>query len=621
VHPIELLAPARDLACGLAAIDCGADAVYVGAPRFGAREAAGNRLEDIAALAAHAHKFWARVYITLNTLLGDDEVEPARRLAWQLYEAGADGLIIQDTGLLECALPPLALIASTQMHNHTPERVAFLERVGFRRAILARELSLDEIRAIRTAAPHIELECFVHGALCVCYSGQCYLSYAWGGRSGNRGQCAQPCRKPYTLVDADGRVLDRRRHLLSVRDLNLSDHLPALVTAGVSSFKIEGRLKDRTYVANVVAHYRRRLDEALAAAGLARASSGLSRPGFAPDPAKTFNRGFTTYFLGGRTSPIGSPETPKMTGEPLGKVRRAAAASFTLDTGASLHPGDGLCFFDRQGRLRGTIVNAASGCTVTPAEMGGIVPGTTVYRNHDHEFLGRVRKSRPVRRIRVALELRTPGEGVSLTATDEDSNTACAMLPGVPVPAENPTGTLATIRRQLEKTGGTDFACTEVAIACEPVPFLPVATLNALRREVLDRLTAVRSTARPRFAGPIVPNDTPFPERELTYLGNVLNRQAEAFYRRHGVESIEPAAESGRDLRGRRVMTTRYCLKHERGECPVHDAAAARPREPLALLDAGGRRLELRFDCARCRMEVYLERHGPTPGTCPPATA
>ena len=308
--PVELLAPARDLECGIAAIDCGADAVYIGAPRFGARSAAGNAPEDIAALVRHAHKFWARVYVTLNTLLLDDELEPARRLAWQLHEIGVDGLIIQDAGLLECDLPPMPLIASTQMHNHTPERVAFLEHAGFRRAILARELTLDEIRAIRAAAPAIELECFVHGALCVCFSGQCLLSYALGGRSGNRGQCAQPCRRAYTLVDAEGRTLASDSHLLSLHDLNLSDRLPDLLAAGVTSFKIEGRLKDRTYVANVVAFYRERLDEAMrAATGFERSSSGTSSPGFEPDLAKTFNRGFTTYFLDGRAEAVGSPET------------------------------------------------------------------------------------------------------------------------------------------------------------------------------------------------------------------------------------------------------------------------------------------------------------------------
>ncbi|MCL4402444.1 MAG: U32 family peptidase, partial [Acidobacteria bacterium] len=468
---IELLAPARDLACGIAAIDCGADAVYIGAPRFGARAAAGNQPEDIAALVRHAHRYWARVYVTLNTLLRDDEIEPARRLAWQLHETGIDGLIIQDMGLLEAGLPPLPFIASTQMHNHTPERVAFLERVGFRRAILARELELEEVRAIRRAAPQIELECFVHGALCVCYSGQCYLSYALGGRSGNRGECAQPCRKPYTLVDAGGKVLEQRGHLLSLRDLNLSDHLPELLDAGVTSFKIEGRLKDRAYVANVVAHYRQKLD----AARVQRSSSGTAVPGFAPDPSKTFNRGYTTYFLHGRGAALSSVETPKMRGERVGRVVSVDQRAFTLDGGPQLHPGDGLCCFDAAGRLRGTVVNGVAGRTITPDRMDAIAPGISLYRNHDHEFLARVEKSRPERRIAVRVAL-----GRTLAIEDEDGVRAEVGL-GAISSAHKPEQARETIVRQLGKTGDTEFACKVVEVTADPVPFLPVSVLNALR--------------------------------------------------------------------------------------------------------------------------------------------
>jgi putative protease len=607
---VELLAPARDLECGLAAIDCGADAVYIGAPRFGAREAAGNSLETVAALVRHAHKYWARVYATLNTLLGDDELPLARTLAWQLHDAGVDGLIIQDTGLLELDLPPLALIASTQMHNHTPERVAFLERVGFRRAILARELDLDQIRAIRRAAPRIELECFVHGALCVCYSGQCYLSYALGGRSANRGQCAQPCRKSYTLVDAEGRVLELGRHLLSLRDLNLSEHLPELLEAGVTSFKIEGRLKDRSYVANVVAYYRSRMDDALSAAGARRASSGASSAGFRPDPAKTFNRGFTAYFLHGRAEPVGSPETPKMVGEEVGRVISTGPRDFTIEASLALHAGDGLCFFDRDGQLRGTTVNGVRGSTVEPDKIEGIEPGTLISRNHDHQFLTQVAKSRPKRRIAVKLTL---GER-ALTVVDEDGNRAEVALACDLEPARQPEPARAAIVRQFGRTGDTEFVCAGVSVERETVPFLPVSTLNALRRDALDLLRAVRETNRPRLEGGIVPNATPFPEKELSYLGNVLNRQAEAFYRRHGVMRIEPAAESGLDMDDRKVMTTRYCLKHQLGLCP-RDAATAQPAEPLALIDDEGHRLELCFDCRECEMEVWLGSAIAAPGT------
>ncbi len=558
-------------------------------------------MEDIAALAAHAHKFWARVYVTLNTLLRDNEIAPACRLAWEAHEAGADGLIIQDTGLLECRLPPLPLIASTQMHNHTPERVAFLEAVGFSRAILARELTLDEIRAIRRATPRIELESFVHGALCVSYSGQCALSYALGGRSGNRGQCAQPCRNPYTLVDARGRTL-ARGHLLSLRDLNLSGHLPELLAAGVTSFKIEGRLKDRAYVANVVAHYRARLDAAIAAAGLRRASSGAGSPGFTPDPAKTFNRGFTTCFLHGRGSPPGAPATPKMTGEPVGRAARVEGASVTLDAAADLHPGDGLCWSDAAGRLAGSVVNAASGRDVTLETPGALSPGTLLHRNRDRRFLDALSAARPARRIGVTFDLRpAPGGGAELAATDEDGNTAVTA----PVPAEpaaRPEAALAAIRRQLAKTGGTEFACVEVRAAA--VPFLPVTALNRLRREALDNLRAARLAARPRPAAAAVPNNVPYPETELSWRANVLNAKAEAFYRRHGVRRIEPAAESGLDLAGRPVMTMRYCVREQLGMCPRNGGAPV--REPLAFIDYRGRRLELSFDCGRCSVELVF---------------
>ena len=603
---IELLAPAGDRERGRAAIRCGADAVYVGAARFGAREAAGNSLDDVAALVAEAHQYWARVYVTINTLLFDHELAAAERLAWQLHEIGADALIIQDTGLLECDLPPLPLIASTQMHNSTPDRVAFLEQVGFHRAILARELTLDEILAIRRAAPRIELECFIHGALCVCYSGQCTLSYAVGGRSGNRGQCAQPCRKSYMLEDARGRRLAGPSHLLSLRDLNLSQNLPELLDAGVTSFKIEGRLKDLPYVANTVAHYRARLDALLDQRGLRRSSSGISCPGFAPDPDKTFNRGYTTYFLHGRPDAPAFPPTPKMVGEEVGRVVKADGREIRLATPLALHPGDGLCFFDAHGELRGTLVNAVRGATIAVQSAKGMRAGMTLYRNHDHAVLTRIKNARMERRIAVTLTLRTATGGLTLLARDVDGVEAGCGVPGSPEPARDPAAAHDTIQRQLRKMGNSIYACSDVSLEVSPVPFLPISMLNALRRDALDSLTVARAAQRPRAAGGVVRNATPSPERELTYLGNVLNQKAEAFYRRHGVTRIEPAAESGLDLRGCRVMTTRYCLKHQLGLCPDCGPADS-PVEPLTLTDEDGNRLRLHFDCARCEMDLYLE--------------
>lgn len=592
---MELLAPARDLECGLEAINCGADAVYIGAPRFGARVAAGNTIEDIAGLVQHAHRYWARVYVTLNTLLKDDEVPEAVDLAWQLHEFGIDGLIIQDMGLLECKLPPLPLIASTQTHNHTPERVAFLQDIGFHRAILARELSLPEIKAIRSAAPKIELECFVHGALCVCYSGQCYLSYAIGGRSGNRGECAQPCRKRYDLIDAHGNKLVEGSHLLSIRDLSLSEHLVDLLDAGVTSFKIEGRLKDARYVSNVVAHYSARLTEL----GVKRASSGRSKVEFSPDINKTFNRGFTTYFLEGRCGAIGSHLTPKMTGDHIGRVRSVRSGAFVLDSSVALHPGDGLCFFGADGELKGTLVNSVADGMVTPAKIDGLRPGLDVYRNHDHEFMSQLNRSRNERRIEVRFTMLSSTE---LEVRDEDGNVATITLQDVQ-PAKNREAAAAALQKQLQKTGDSEFIATAVHIGTEAMPFLPVSAINSARRELLDRLRQARAANRPRLPAGTKGVDSAYPQRTLDYSSNVLNERAAAFFRQHRVTEIEPAAESGLDLRGRRVMTTRYCLKFELGLCHKQ-RPEARPQEPLSLIDAQGTKLELQFDCARCEMHV-----------------
>jgi len=631
MQQIELLAPARDLACGKAAIDCGADAAYIGAARFGARAQAGNSLGDIEALVRHAHRYWARVYVTVNTLLHDDEVPEAVRLIHQCYDIGVDALIIQDVGLLECDLPPLPLIASTQMHNATPARVAFLQQVGFQRAILARELSLQQIQEIRRQTT-IELESFVHGALCVSYSGQCYLSYAVGGRSGNRGECAQPCRRPYDLVDRNGDTLVRGRHLLSLRDLNLSAYLGELIDAGITAFKIEGRLKDRAYVMNVVSFYRQQIDRVLADRRLSRSSSGESRIDFAPDLHKTFNRGYTMHFLYGRAEPPGAIDSPKSIGEPLGKVSLVESRSFRLDTAAELHSGDGLCFFDRARTLRGTVITAVHGGSIYPDRMEGIEPGTAMHRNHDHAFLTQLEKSRPQRRIAVRLTLEETADGLSLTAADEDGNVATGHLPCDKVQAEKPEQALANAVRQLRKMGDSEFACTDLSVAWREAYFLPFSALNALRRDALERLVAERTANRPVQRRGVEKSDVPYPEKQLAYQGNVLNRLAAAFYRRHGVTEIEPAPESGLDMRGRVVMRTRYCIRHQLGACVrwkdgeregwrngrvegQKDGRMEEHRflegwkeedwaEPVYLVDEDGHRCKLRFDCSACEMEV-----------------
>jgi putative protease len=608
--PVELLAPARDIETGTAAIHCGADAVYIGASRFGAREAAGNPLEDIEALCKHAHRYWGRVYAVVNTLLYDGEIAEALKLTWRLYEAGVDALILQDVGLLECELPPLPLFASTQMHNHTLERVQFLEAVGFQRVILARELTLEQIREIRQGT-RLELETFIHGALCVSYSGQCSMSYALGGRSGNRGQCAQPCRRRYRLLNRSGRTL-AERYLLSLRDLNLSADLGSLLEAGVRSFKIEGRLKDRAYVMNVVSHYRRELDRLLETPPekdgdlLVRASSGKSWPSFEPNLEKTFNRGYTQYYLHGRKGGMASPETPKWRGETAGRVNRTGKNSFSLERPAQLNPGDGLAYFDLQGELRGTFVQRVQDGEVFVEKTDGMAPGAVISRNHDQAFLKKLDRSQPQRTIGVHLKLQAAPGGLELLAEDEDGVQAAASLEGAWLEAEQPVRALEACTRQLAKLGGSEFHADSVEIQLEPLPFVPLSELNALRRRLVEALRRERQEVRPTWRSEHLPNDFPFPEKNLTYLGNVLNRKAEAFYRRHGVESIEPAAESGLDLHGRKVMTTQLCLKYEMGACP-RQAQTSDLGEPLSLVDEDGNSFSLRFNCKECLMEIWLD--------------
>ena len=607
----ELLAPARDLACGIAAINAGADAIYIGAPRFGARSKAGNTLGDISALVRYAHTYWARVYVTVNTLLYDHELPQAVDLIAELYSMGVDAVIIQDVGLLECGLPPIPLIASTQMHNFTPERVRFLEDIGFHRVILARELTLAEIRTIRDATDTIELESFVHGALCVSYSGQCTMSYAVGGRSGNRGECAQPCRRRYSLIDGGANVLIKGRYLLSLRDMNRIADLGALLDAGVTSFKIEGRLKDAAYVTTVVSAYREALDDAVTQRGHRRSSSGWSRADFTPSLQKVFNRGFTPYFLHGRAQSPGAIDTPKMIGEPVGVVAAVTKGTFILPTDADIRSGDGLSFFDRTRELSGTVVNgvrrSSQGLEITPNSMDSISIGTECFRNHDHAYEAEVEAHPPERAVRVSLILSETDTGFLLQAQDEDGVSAAAELQQDKSAAQKAERAEETARRQLAKTGGTPFHCEQVIMEWSRPYFVPVSQLNELRRTTLDRLIIARDQNRPVKRSTIERNDAPYPETSLSFRGNALNAKATAFYRRHGVTEIEPAAESGIDLAGRTVMSTRYCIKDELGWCP-HQGSQPRPAEPLHLVDEAGHRYRLHFRCASypdgCGMDI-----------------
>ena len=602
---IELLSPAKDLECGLEAINHGADAVYIGAPKFGARAAAGNSLDDIRQLCEYAHLFDVRIYVTLNTILRDDELEEAEQMIHELYRAGVDALIVQDMGITQLNLPPIPLHASTQTDNRTPEKVKFLEKVGFTQVVLARELSLNEIRRIseQTTVP---LEVFVHGALCVSYSGQCYLSAALSGRSANRGECAQYCRLPYTMVDADGRAILPDKHLLSLKDMNRSGQLEALLDAGVSSLKIEGRLKDVAYVKNVTAYYRRKIDAILSRRPeYCRASAGKSTYTFEPVAEKSFNRGFTPFFLQGRTADITAFDTPKSLGEPVGTVKEIKGKSFTVAGLKQLNNGDGLVFFNDRGNLEGFRVNRVEGNRVFPFEMPGLHPKTPLFRNFDQSFDKVLSKPSAGRKLCVRMEFLDNPFGFTLSM--EDATGVRIMLteafekePARREQAEN-------IRTQLAKLGNTPFEARDVSVRLTDNWFVPSSLLAEMRRKAVEKLIVARRIRYTReMAKPVRSSEEiPFPERQLTYLGNVSNHKATAFYQAHGVTEIAPAFESvpRRDVP---LMFTKHCLRYSMGWCPAYQKTKSPYKEPYYLLYKETR-LRLQFDCKNCGMKVFAE--------------
>lgn len=603
---LELLAPAKNLEQGREAVNHGADAIYIGAPAFGARVAAGNSIEEIEQLARYAHRYHARVHATVNTLLFDEEVEPAVNLLHQLYNAGVDAAIIQDLGLLECDLPPIELHASTQTHNASIERVKFMEQVGFARVILARETSLEQMAALRQATS-VELESFVQGALCVSYSGQCYLSQYINGRSGNRGCCSQPCRSAYDLVDAQGRVLRKDQHLLSLRDFSAAQQLQRMADAGITSFKIEGRLKDMAYVKNVTAYYRQLLDNMMSHDGRYRpASSGHCTFFFTPDLEKTFNRGFTDYFLRGR-QPMATLNTQKSLGKRLGKVTRLDRNSITVDTRESLTPGDGLCFFSPKGELVGFQVNHVQVRTLQPNRMpDGLAVGTLLWRNNDQAFERQLQGRTAERKIDVEAILSDTPDGIALTLADSDGTRIEASVACAKEPAQNPERAQEQIARQLGKTGDTPFRIAHLENRCAQPWFLPAALLNELRRQALTQLEEARIADHLAQRGHCVPlavrqaNDTPYFETALDYRANILNTRSEAFYRRHGVKEMEYGLEKTKDYDGKALMTTKYCLRYELGIClKQHPNTAA----DLFLLN-NRNRFRLLFDCHRCEMQI-----------------
>lgn len=593
---LELLAPAKNLECGIAAVDHGADAVYIGAHSHGARVSAGNSIDDIRTLCNYAHQFGVKVYVTVNTIVYDNELTDTEQMIHELYQAGADAILVQDMGILRMNLPPIALHASTQTDNRTAEKVKFLQDVGFERVVLARELSVDEIADIHRQVPDMPLEVFVHGALCVSYSGLCYASQHCFGRSANRGACAQFCRMKFDLVDADGRELEHQRHLLSLKDMNLSNHLEELIEAGATSFKIEGRLKDASYVKNVTATYSQQLDDIIRRHPdtYCRASSGRVTYNFTPDLRKTFNRGYTTYFLHGRQPDIFSPDTPKAMGEYVGKVKELRRNSFNVSTTASFANGDGLCFIDDQHELVGFRVNRAEGNRLFPHQMpAGLRPGIALYRNSDQEFERRLSRVSAERKIPLTMYLEATASGFRLSANGQSATIDCEHQQ-----AEKPQHD--NIVRQLSKLGGTPYECSGVELPEGFNYFIPSSRLSDLRRSLVTSLGLVAN--EPGARCPRATSSLPSsygPRYDAPYLYNIANRLACQFY---GV-----AQPSAYELQGGEgpIMQCRHCLRYALGYCVKHGGRRPEWREPLSLRLADGRCFRLEFDCKRCQMNVY----------------
>lgn len=602
---IELLSPAKDLDCGIEAIKHGADAVYIGAPKFGARAAAGNSIEDIKKLCEYAHFYQAHIYVALNTILTDKELDEAEKMIWQIYEAGADALIVQDMGITQLHLPPIALHASTQTDNRTVEKVKFLEEAGFKQVVLARELSLQEITTIaqQTTVP---LEVFVHGALCVSFSGQCYLSAAMCGRSANRGECAQYCRLPYTLIDANGAVIASNKHLLSLKDLNLSDNLESLMDAGVSSFKIEGRLKDVAYVKNITAYYRKKIDEILARRDeFRRPSFGNSTYFFEPVPEKSFNRGFTTYFLNGRNKDITAFDSPKSLGEIIGKVKDIKGKVIAVSGHKQLNNGDGLAFFNKQGELEGFRVNRADANKIQPFEMPEIAVNTLLYRNFDAKFEQQMAKPSAERHLAVNIIFGDNSFGFTLCMEDESGARVMITRPFKKEKARK--NQQDNIKTQLSKLGNTPFETKNIDIEMKEDWFVPSSVLTDMRQQATEKLILSHRIRYQldtvKFKQPSKP--VPFIQQKLTYLGNVANMKAESFYRKHEVAEITKAFELQQE-KNVPLMFTKHCLRYSMGWCPLHGESKSPFKEPYFLIYKD-KRLRLHFDCKNCEMQISID--------------
>lgn len=604
---VEILSPAKNLIQGIAAINAGADAVYIGAPQFGARSNATNSIEDVAELVKYAHLFKAQVFVVVNTILYDNELEDCKELIHTLYDIGVDALIVQDMAIMEMDLPPIVIHASTQANNRDPKHVKFLADAGMKRVVLARELNLDQIKEIHEATD-VELEFFVSGALCVSFSGNCYMSIANGERSANRGSCAQNCRLPYNLIDGKGETLISNSHLLSIKDLDLSEQLPNLVEAGITSFKIEGRLKDMVYVKNNTSYLRKKLDAFLENnETYTKASSGRTFYTFDAEMDRSFNRGYTDYFVNKRSQKIGSWETPKSQGQLIGRIIETKSNGYVIENSELLNNGDGLYFINENGEADGAQINIIVNDIVVPNTFRPLKPGTIIYRNSDANFNKLLeRDDSAVRKIGVKLIFSETPNGFQLFAIDEDGHESVSSFESVKELAKSEDSTIPNIKKNLSKTGNTPFIVDEINVDFTNNWFLPISKINDIRRLVLEQLVDIRISEYQREEYQITKTDHPYPVTQLDFTYNVANKLAREFYKRHGVTEIEKAFELQWDPGKSRVMTTKYCVKYELGKCWRFnkDTIGEKLVEPLTLKH-GENEYKLKFNCKPCEMEIW----------------
>lgn len=609
---IELLAPAKNIECGMVAIDHGADAVYIGAEHFGARSAAGNTVDDIRKLCEYAHIFRAKVYVTVNTIIFDSELDDTAKLIIRLYEAGVDAILVQDMGLLEMDLPPIELHASTQTDNRSVEKVAWLRDKGFSRVVLARELSTQEISAIHEAVPDVELEVFVHGALCVSYSGLCYASQHCFGRSANRGECAQFCRLKFDLEDSDGNIIVHDKHLLSLKDMCRHDHIETLLRSGVTSFKIEGRLKDIAYIKNVTAAYNRKLNEIISRYPnlYRRASLGRCEYTFTPNLNKTFNRGFTGYFIDGQRSDIASFDTPKSRGEFVGRVKEIRGTSFNVSGTASFNNGDGLCFINDRQELEGFRVNRAENNRIFPLKMpAALRPGKALYRNSDQAFEKQLSHQSSIRKIPISMILSETSGGFILKAAIKDIVEVEVNIDLEKQEAQKPQR--ENIIRQLTKLGNTPFECKDIGFSSANFNyFIPSSLLADMRRKITEKLldTLSKSKYKPNEEKQqtATKGSNNYPKR-YQYLYNVSNRMARKFYADNGLSGLADAFELKQPSEAL-LMQCKHCIKYSLNHCTKRGGSKPGWREPLFLRLADRRRFRLEFNCSACQMNIYTEK-------------